>query len=451
MLPRFLLVFLTLLPLTWLICQHQVSGIVTDADGPIVRATVRLPGTLLAYRTDEQGRFDWPQPLFTRLTASKPGYLIGYADDPLVRLPMRDCERYEWIDPTPDRQRPQQCGNCHREIHREWNDSSHAHSASSASFRYFYGHVQRNLPDRVAVCHSCHAPTQSPLSDLLHSETPTALQGVHCDYCHKVVGVAGGEWGLQHGRYQLNLLRPDPEAEPAQLFFGPLDDVARGEDAYAPIYRDSRYCAACHEGIVFGVHAYSTYREYLSSAAKRAGKECQHCHMAPTGTMTNIAPGNGGIERPPSTLANHRFFQGSRLEMLRRSLHVVARRDANEVTASITARNVGHALPTGFPSRQIVVRLTQGNHVQDAIFGKRLRHRESDAIDPPYWLAAPEYEDTRLLPDQMRTVHFPLTQPHESATLTLIDRRFGIGSGYPPNDHIIGTWTMTTDCQSVER
>ena len=30
--------------------------------------------------------------------------------------------------------------------------------------------------------------------------------------------------------------------------------VDRGEDVYSPLYSQSRYCAACHEGTVFGVH-----------------------------------------------------------------------------------------------------------------------------------------------------------------------------------------------------
>ena len=76
---------------------------------------------------------------------------------------------------------------------------------------------------------------------------------------------------------------PAKQERPKQLFFGPLDDVDRGEDAFSPLYRESRYCASCHEGIVFGVHVYSTYSEWLSSPARRAGKQCQDCHMAPTG------------------------------------------------------------------------------------------------------------------------------------------------------------------------
>jgi len=71
------------------------------------------------------------------------------------------------------------------------------------------------------------------------------------------------------------------------------------------------------EGIVFGVHVYSTYSEWLNSPARREGKQCQTCHMAPTGTLDNLAPGKGGLPRNPWTLGNHRFFAGSQAAMLR--------------------------------------------------------------------------------------------------------------------------------------
>ena len=43
--------------------------------------------------------------------------------------------------------------------------------------------------------------------------------------------------------------------------------------------------ASGHEGVVFGVHVYSTYSEWLDSPARKQGRHCQDCHMKPTGTM----------------------------------------------------------------------------------------------------------------------------------------------------------------------
>ena len=175
--------------------------------------------------------------------------------------------------------------------------------------------------DGAGVCASCHAPALSdddPANLDLRQITGTATRGVHCDYCHKIAATDRDKVGLTHGRFNLHLLRPDPQGEPRQLFFGPLDDVDRGEDAHSPLYRDSLYCASCHEGTVFGVHVYSTYSEWLASPARRQGRQCQDCHMKPTGRMTNVAPGKGGLERDPLTLTSHRFFAGSQERMLPR-------------------------------------------------------------------------------------------------------------------------------------
>ncbi len=182
-----------------------------------------------------------------------------------------------------------------------------------------------------------------------------ALRGVHCDYCHKIESVADGPIGLSHGRFNLRLLRPSE----GQLFFGALDDVDRGEDTYSPLYRDSRYCASCHEGVIFGVHVYSTFSEWQASPAARQGKQCQDCHMKPTGRMTNMAPGHGGIHRDPHTLSNHRFFDGSQEAMLRRAVKASVRfeRQADSVRARVRlwTEGVGHRLPTGFVDRHLVL------------------------------------------------------------------------------------------------
>ena len=164
-------------------------------------------------------------------------------------------------------------------------------------------------PDGAGVCSSCHAPAvrdDDPAVFDLRKLEGVARLGVHCDYCHKVAGPGDGQLGLAHGRFYLRLLRP----RSGQLFFGPLDDVDRGEDSFSPFQRDSRFCASCHEGVVFGVPVYTTYSEWLQSPARRRGQQCQDCHMAPTGRLTNFAPGHGGLDRDPATLANHRFFDG---------------------------------------------------------------------------------------------------------------------------------------------
>ncbi len=74
--------------------------------------------------------------------------------------------------------------------------------------------------------------------------------------------------------------------------------------------------------------------------------------------MTNVAPGAGGVERPPATLASHRF-SGSEPAFLKRHLKLSLKvtEDARElaVTATVAAHGVGHKSPTGHPSRALVL------------------------------------------------------------------------------------------------
>jgi hypothetical protein len=314
----------------------------------------------------------------------------------LTPLPEEDNPEYDWVDPTPNPDDPGRCGNCHKETYREWAASGHARSASSPELLRAYQQLSDERPEGAAVCSSCHAPALPPgdpgLSDLREARGVAAL-GAHCDFCHKVAGQDEGVIGLTHGRHLLKLLRP----REGQLFFGPLDDVDRGEDAYSPFYRDSRYCAACHEGVVFGVPVYTTYSEWLESPARRQGKHCQDCHMKPTGRMTNTAPGRGGLERGPHALSNHAFWDGSQEQMLRAALGVEARLRGAEAEVRVTARGVGHRVPTGFLSRRLEAEAVGVDAAGQVLATHRWVYARSTG-GVPFW-SSPEVVDTRLTPD----------------------------------------------------
>jgi hypothetical protein len=463
-----------------------IDGRVVGPGGPLAGARVRLQATGTVAVTDAGGRFRLPHADPARhVTAWKDGFLIGgmrAGVSPLTLrlapLPDDDHPEYRWIDSAPDPAGSHNCANCHADIYREWSASGHARSVTGSYFRNLYEGTDahgtpgvswgllKEYPEGAGVCSSCHAPAvpegDSSYLDLRHVEG-TALKGVHCDYCHKVAGPAGGAVGLTHGRFGLRTVRP---AE-GQLFFGPLDDVDRGEDAYSPFYRESRYCASCHEGVVFGVHVYSTYSEWLDSPARRRGKQCQDCHMTPTGKMTNIAPGHGGLERAPRTLASHRFFDGGRAAMLRRSLQAGATLEPaagrTNVRVRLTADGAGHRVPTGFVDRHLLL-VVEG---EDAA-GRRLeprsgptlpaaagpelagrpgrlyaKHlRDFDGRGPvPFWLAAPGADDNRLTPG--RPDDLELTFPPDLARVRVrvLYRRFwhqvAAAKGWPDTDLVV--------------
>jgi hypothetical protein len=466
----------------------SLSGKVREQEVGLPEVRVRLKGTSTSTLTDHSGGFrlaaitkDSP-----RLTAWKDGYFIaGLSTNvspltmDLTRLPAADNEHYAWVDPTPDAAREQNCGNCHRTILEEWRGSGHSHSVRNRHFLNVYDgsdwlgrrktswNLLAEHPDGSGVCTACHAPTipfdDPAYFDVRQAKGPAA-QGVHCDYCHKVAGAQDGVVGLTHGRFGLRLLRPTE----GQLFLGPLDDVDRDEDSYSPFFHDSRYCASCHEGTVFGVHVYSTYSEWLNSPARKAGKHCQDCHMAPTGHLTNLAPGRGGIQRDPQTLASHSFFAGSLVEMLRRCLliriQLTAKEQGLSVEVAVRTDQVGHRVPTGFIDRNLILLVEAwdrdgrpvapqaGSAILPGVSGPGLAGRAgrlfakqaSDfdgRVPVPFWLARPETTDSRLMPGQEDRSSYQFAGNVDRMRLRVLYRRFwqqvAVAKGWPDNELVV--------------
>jgi hypothetical protein len=269
--------------------------------------------------------------------------------------------------------------------------------------------------------------------------------------------------GLTHGRFNLKLLRPGTR----QVFFGPLDDVDSGDDTWSPIYRESRYCAPCHEGTLFGIRVYTTYSEWLASPEGRQGKSCQACHMAPTGRMTNMAPGKGGIQRDPGTLANHRFVVGSRADMLRRALPLSAvlfRSPAGvKAEVKLRAEGTGHRMPTGFIDRHLVLVVepfngenrpvaTKAGSVLPKATGPKLSGQpgrlygrllcDDQGRQPaPFWQADSDYKDTRLQSGQEDRLSFFFPAETRWVRLRLLYRRFwpevAQAKSWPDNEIVI--------------
>src|SRR5439155_5316139 len=249
-------------------------NVVTDGNAPLANTVIKIQGHPGGVLSDSRGQFFLPPTgkASFRVTAWHEGYGIGSASlgrlpvqFQLVPLPAADNDNYRWIDPEPDAVRPNNCGNCHSEIYREWADSGHARSATNPRFLRQYQRLIADRPDDIGVCARCHAPTyRDPALDYdLRRVQGVDAHGVHCDYCHKIVDAPTDKIGLRFGSDGYGLLRP---ADGKQLFFGPLDDAVREGEmfGYSPLYKQSRYCASCHEGVIYGVHVYGTYSEWLA-------------------------------------------------------------------------------------------------------------------------------------------------------------------------------------------
>lgn len=445
-------------------------GTVTGPSGPVPNAMIRWQGHRDVVVSDENGRFTLPIVAgVERVAASAKGFFIATLTPEEQRdvrialepLPHHDDTSYAWVDPTPCAMTPHNCGNCHERIHAEWLGSAHARSATNPRLgdliegRDAHGHdehewhMRQDHPDGVTVCNACHAPTLEPSHrewEFLSRATGPAAAGVHCDFCHKVQSVDVSRVGLTHGRYGMRLLRP---AHGSHLVFGPLDDTAMADTVAAPAYRQSEYCASCHEGTVFGIKAYSTYSEWLQSPAGRAGQQCQDCHMAAATTITNMAPGHGGIERDPSTLSDHSLggaANPSYRDALVVALETVSGAHALEVILTLDASRVGHAVPTGFVDRHLVLLLEAADEkgrpasILDGpripvcagesvaghpgmLFAKLLGTAAGHA-PAPVWNASEIRSDSRLMPGHPLKVRFLVEPKTTRLHVRLIHRDF---------------------------
>jgi hypothetical protein len=491
---------LALATLPLLLETASVRGRVVDEAGqPVADARVRWQATDLTTRTDARGHFTLPpRQAGARITAAREGYFIaGAVGSPglvltLRALPSTDQADYAWVDPGSERGQPGNCASCHGELSREWRTSAHARSATGKHFRNLYegtswtgragvswGVLTQN-EFGAGVCVSCHAPAvredEPGFLDLRALES-NAAQGVHCDYCHKVEGLVGAIDGLNHGRFNLRLRRPDP-AHGEQLFFGPLDDVDRDEDAFSAFQRDSKFCGSCHEGTVFGVPVYTTFSEWQLSRAARQGRSCQACHLRPTGMLTNVAPGHGGKERDPTTLANHKFVVNSLAAMLSNSLSLAGsvRWEAEKITVTVEvlAAQVGHRVPTGYIDRHLILVATavdgQGQVVPPLtgprltalagslagqpgrLFGRVLTDPEGRQ-PAPFWRARSEVTDTRLSPDHPEVLTWGFPGTVRAVQVRLLYRRFweevAVAKGWPTVETIVRERTLVVPVGSI--
>ena len=240
--------------------------------------------------------------------------------------------------------------------------------------------------ERFGSCGDCHSPAidgATPGQLDLALATGVAREGVTCDLCHKVASVTPGpEAGLDGG---LHLLRPSAPSlllghEFDPVTFGPYPDVVVPimNGSYTPQFREAAWCASCHEYAQPALHPdqdlgtrwpeglpiLETWTEYQVSPYV-GGATCQSCHMPPldeesstynissVGLEPSIA--NGWV-RQIGEVRHHSF---STEGLSPPALSVLAETVDGEVVATVVVDNLsaGHAVPTGEPLRQLVVRV----------------------------------------------------------------------------------------------
>ena len=239
----------------------------------------------------------------------------------------------------------------------------------------YYGPGYRlDFPDTTGDCSSCHIPGASLRGNIDPASAKGADKyGVHCDFCHKIANVCIREKTLMpvprvQGSAAAEIRRPFPDdSKRSHLFFGTFEDVNADEgDINLPLLKESRYCASCHFGVFWNTVIYNSYGEWLASPYSKAesgkAKTCQECHMpSPTvwkgKTITNVAPGKGGIESDPSTIHSHFMTVDETLLKNSLTMTVKTKVQKQKIAVDVTLCNdkTGHHIPTDSPIRHLIL------------------------------------------------------------------------------------------------
>jgi hypothetical protein len=199
--------------------------------------------------------------------------------------------------------------------------------------------------------------------------------------------------------------------------------------------------------------------------------------MAPSGHFTNIAPGTGGIERDPQSLASH-GFPGSDTEMLRRCVKMEVdcepRNGGVHVAITLRAEHVGHRVPTGFIDRHLlmvvdaydragaVVPLIDGPRLP-AVAGKwagaagylygKLLQDDTGKAPLPFWLPGSTMTDSRLSPATPDRRAFLFGAPAARVEVRLWYRRFwqqvADARGWTDNDVLVHQRAVKAERRTV--
>lgn len=389
-----ILIFLYFL-LTILMGKETVltSGIVSDGNQPVAGARVRVQGENQFVLSDSLGQFtlntaaDFGQ--FINISAGKEGWynsgrsvLSGDTNVVIIlsALPPGDHPFYEFKSPS-------DCQTCHNTLHDQWQQSKHANAATNPMLLQMYRGTDVNgnsgiapgfkldFPEKGGDCADCHMPAAALFNpgntdlNLAHLIGGVAVNGVFCDFCHKVREV---EIDYDTGVNGSLFLQRPPDNAGQDINIGPFDDVTTPwmGGTYAEVFTKSAFCSGCHQySNLNDVIVDDTYDTWAVSDYAAQGIQCQDCHQKPWADSVFVS-GIGfadAVKRDPARIYNH-LFRGASPELHNAAAKMTVKTeifgDTLLIRAMIHNQNAGHKLPTGVSFRNILLTLTVNQNEQ---------------------------------------------------------------------------------------
>jgi hypothetical protein len=394
--------------------SDSIVGTVCDANGPVPGARVRVQATDNATVTDANGVFALsgvaPGEEVT-VTAWAQSFCVGWTETvagaPPLTITLKphyttDNPDYDWFSvEAADGSRS--CGTCMPQHYEQWQRDAHSQSAVNPRFLTMYngtdtsgnqspstryGHsrdygrfpllpdpakpyfgpgYKLDFPSSAGNCATCHVPAAAAKPGRAYAVDVNEVvgieaEGVFCEFCHKVGDVTlnpatGQPFPNMPGTLSMRLYRPHGDE---QLFFGTLDDVTR-RVSYSQLEKESAFCAPCHFGVFWDTTVYDSFGEWLDSpySDPDTGQTCQDCHMPATDATRFVLAEEGGLERPPGHLHDHRMPGATDEQLLQNAVTLTAAAsvvdDTLVVDVNITNDQTGHHVPTDSPLRHLIL------------------------------------------------------------------------------------------------
>jgi len=237
------------------------------------------------------------------------------------------------------------CGECHADIYNSWKNSLHAFAIADPIFDAAYMQAIKLAGDDARrLCLRCHAPMTLTNADYELSQGVTQ-EGVSCDFCHTVTAVhldkPDKPYSVAPGLVKRSVLK---KAE------SPAHQVA-----YSDLHGKSEFCAGCHNYVAAtGSAIMSTYAEWANGPYAGEGVQCQDCHMVrSTGKVVRE-----DVKASGDQIHLHDLIRDT--NQLRSALSVQvlrAERTPAGLEVDVQVENVGsgHMVPTGIPTREVVL------------------------------------------------------------------------------------------------
>lgn len=252
------------------------------------------------------------------------------------------------------------CGRCHEQIYKMWQRSLHGAALTDPIFEASYMRAYLDTAGGAkSICLRCHAPVATVTGDL-DLKNPASREGITCDYCHSIVSV-----DLERRDRPFKVVLDGVKRGP----FGDSKSSAHGV-ALSELHLSAEFCAGCHEyANEDGLPILSTYSEWRVSPQAAQGKTCQKCHM-PLGEGDTVRPGVGTSRKGINL---HDISGGHSSEQVRRSATAkilrVERQAPTSAVVEVEIANVGsgHSIPTGMPTRKLILEVVlfcDGKEVQ---------------------------------------------------------------------------------------